>query len=329
MALIFEKKRESITFTIMLLLILAVTGIPYLNGGGAAGVTPALSITAMGVCTTYFSFRYICKEWTLSLAGTFLFMLSQFYLADLSGKGDLGECLAFIFVPVLFAGLYDVLQYSGKKVYLIAIAFVGLIVSNTGMALLGVLIVFGCLGAALLFKECRRRAYNNEKLHKLYIVAFTVTCSIIFIVLRNISGENSGEVQGILIGNQTQSLASFFNVRGEFAQGICNVGIGIPVLTLLCSRFLFGALKNKWGDIFFYAGILMLFATTDFFPWKWFNGTFLNMIQYTYRLYPYILCSIILGILLVLAEKCMERADRILVFISAISLFFAVWQNWP
>lgn len=297
----------------------------------ATWVIFALTITVAATCTTYFSFRYICKKWKFAIAGTFLLMLSQFYLADLIRRLGISEYLAFLFMPVLFAGIYDFFVYDGKKMYLMGIAFAGLVLSHTNMTLLGILVTVLFFVIAAFFPDFRKRIFSWKRLGKLGVTALITVLSVSYYIFPMIEQMLSGEflymTPWAYVGNNTQPFDVLFNFTGTF-NVIAFVGVGIPILMLFSGRFLYGRPKNRWADIFFFSGIALFLITTDIFPWKWFNGTFLNMIQFTYRLYPYALCAIVLGMILLLQEKCQESPNKIVFFIVVISLFFAFCQNY-
>lgn len=60
--------------------------------------------------------------------------------ADLCHRVGLSEYLAFIFIPVLIAGIYDFFVYGGRKTWLMGIGFAGLLLSHTIMTFIGVIL---------------------------------------------------------------------------------------------------------------------------------------------------------------------------------------------
>ena len=74
-------------------------------------------------------------------------------------------------------------------------------------------------------------------------------------------------------------------------------------------------------------GVIIFIGTTDLFPWKLLERTFLNSFQFTYRFYPYALCCTVLGIVLYLSEKCPDQAARLTICTAIMSAAFGIWEN--
>lgn len=291
----------------------------------------ALSITCVATCTTYLSFKYICKRWDYALAGTFLLMLSQFYLADLLNRVGISEYIAYIFIPVLIAGIYDYFVYQGKKMWLMGIAFVGLLLSHTIMTFIGLVICFVIFAFMLIFSRKRKEYFSIEKLKKLCFIAGCTLLSVCYYLIPMFEQMVSNELQYATpwarVGEFVQPISTLFLPTGYFHM-IAYVGIGMPILSVLGLRFLISLPQDKWTDIFFFGGIVLFAMTTKLFPWKLFNNTIVNSIQFPYRLYPYALCFLVLGIILVLCElSCVKSSVYIVVFVIATSIVFGVWQN--
>lgn len=77
------------------------------------GISPLLSykifilmIAMAGTGTTYFSLKFICRDWKFALIGSYVLMLSTFYLADVNNRAGISEYLACVFVPILMAGIH-------------------------------------------------------------------------------------------------------------------------------------------------------------------------------------------------------------------------------
>ena len=123
----------------------------------------ALLLTALASLSTYFCFKYIIRDWKYAVTGTMLLMLSQFYLADLMIRVGISEYLAFIFTPMLVAGIYDFFERDGKKVYLMGIALDGLVLSHTIMTFIGVIITVVIFVFMFLHPQKRKLFLEKER----------------------------------------------------------------------------------------------------------------------------------------------------------------------
>ena len=287
-------------------------------------------LAAAGTCTTYWSFRYISGNWKYSCAGTYLLMLSQFYLADLNNRSGVSEYMACIFVPVLLAGIYDYFAKEGKKVYLLGIAFEGLILSHVLMTVGGLVITTAIFLVMLFVPSKRKVLFEKQRFTRLIVTAVLSVIAVAYYIFpmleQMLNDEFAYKYPWTQIGDMTQSFASFFNATGVF-ELTTSVGIGIPIIILLGYRPVLGKAQNKWADFFMLGGLMIFLGTTDLIPWKLLERTFFNMFQFTYRFYPYALCCTVLGIVLYLSEKCSHQAKRLTVGIVIISVAFGIWQN--
>ena len=299
------------------------------------GVTPILSwkifvlcLTMAASCTTYYSLRYISDNIKYSITGTVLLLLSQYYLGDLHSRAGISEYAAFVFLPLLFAGIYDYFAKEGKRIWLLGVAFGGLILTHTITTLICFMVTCGIFVSALLFEKTRKELLCPDKLKRLWITALlTVGVSAYFVfpmLEQMLTGEFWYQQSWAWIGDNTQPLKTFFYLKGNFGV-IAELGIGIPILLLLVSRLALGKIKNRWADAFLLLGVLLFMLSTDIFPWKILNNTLFNAIQFTYRLWPCALCAVILGIVVMLSEKLTKGGTILCVATIALSVAFGIY----
>lgn len=294
----------------------------------------ALVLTAIGTLTTYFSFKYICKDSDCSIAATFMIMLSQFYLADLHLRAGISEYMAFIFIPILIAGIYDFFVYQGKRTYLMGIGFAGLLLCHSIMTFLGVLITIVIFVRMIFVKREDNYLFDKARMIRLIITALCTVLVVsyyIFPMLEQMSVLELGYSEPWAhIGNYTQPFSSFFKIVGHFST-IAYIGIGIPIFPLLLICLFLKKPKNKWASAFMFGGIGLYLITTDLIPWKLFENTPLNMIQFTYRFWPYAMLFVVLGITMILAENVNGRHTKyrkILLFgIAGCAIMAGLFQN--
>lgn len=281
----------------------------------------ALIITIAASLTTYFSIKYIIKNVEWSIAGTVMIMLSQFYLADLHLRAGISEYIAFIFIPVLFAGIYDFFACDGKKTYLMGIAFAGLLLSHSIMTFLGVLITVVIFIRMLFVKKEENFLFNKVKMRYLLCTAIGTLLVTAYYWMPMLEQMFALELRysepWADIGKYTQPFSSFFRITGTFST-IAYIGIGIPILPLIFVCFFLKKTINKWARTFFWGGIALYLVMTDLVPWKLLENTVLNMLQFTYRFYPYALFFSVTGVSWIMSErfsKCSEKYKNAAVWI--------------
>ena len=293
----------------------------------------ALCLTAGTSLTSYFSIKYICRDREFSIAAAFMLMLSQFYLADLCHRVGLSEYLAFIFIPVLIAGIYDFFVYGGRKTWLMGIGFAGLLLSHTIMTFIGVILTVLIFVRMLFVRRENLFLLDMERMRRLFVTAGAVIlCTAYFtspMLEQMISGTFQYMTPWAKVGDYVQPFSTFFRVTGYFSH-IAYVGIGIPILILLIVCLFLKKPKNKWTAAFFVGGCGMFLLTTPLFPWEKLNDTILNMIQFPYRFYPYALFFLIVGITMILVKNFptgVKGRKAVLVFVIAGSVLGGIVQN--
>ena len=264
----------------------------------------ALTLTVAATLTTYFSIKYICKDSEYSIAATFMIMLSQFFLADLHLRAGISEYMAFMFIPVLCAGIYDFFVYDGKKTYLMGIAFIGLLLSHSIMTFIGVLITVVIFVRMLFVKRGNNYLFDKLRMTRLIITAICTVLVVLFYLLPMLEQmavlELGYSEPWAHVGKYTQPISSFFSVIGHFST-IAYIGIGVPMLPLIVICLFIKGIKNKWAYAFLYGGIVLYLITTNIIPWRILENTVLNMIQFTYRFWPYAIIFTVFGIVISLS----------------------------
>ena len=263
-----------------------------------------------------------------------MIMLSQFYLADLHLRAGISEYMAFIFIPVLIAGIYDFFVYEGKKTYLMGIAFVGLLLSHSIMTFIGLLITI-VIFAGMLFVEKRNcYLFDRQRMMRLLI---TAVCTVLITsyywmpMLEQMSVLDLGYSQPWAhIGKYTQPFSSFFGLVGHFST-IAYTGIGLPILPLALICMFLKKPENRWSSAFLMLGICLYLMTTKIIPWNILENTPLNMIQFTYRFWPYAQFFVVLGITLVLSnylnDLCIRYKSVVLLGIIGCAILAGAFQN--
>lgn len=294
----------------------------------------ALIITIAATLSTYFSIKYISKSVEWSMAGTFMIMLSQFYLADLHLRGGISEYIAFIFIPILMAGIYDFFVYEGKRTYLMGVAFSGLLLSHSIMTFIGVLITVAIF-IRMAFVKCESNyLFDSVRMKRLLVTAVCTVLVVAYYLFPMLEQMNALELRysepWAYIGKNIQPFSSFFRIIGTFSV-IAYIGIGIPILPLMIISIFVKDSKNRWGKAFLYGGIGLFLITTNIIPWRLLENTILNMIQFTYRFWPYAIVFVVIGIVMLLSEKTKnipQKYKQFLVLgIVGISMLAGAFQN--
>ena len=299
-----------------------------------------LLLTIAASCTTYYSSKVIIKDFKLSVVSTYMIMLSQFYLANIMCRAGLSEYLGYVFLPLVFAGVYDFFENDAKRIYLLGLGFGGMILSHTLLAFLGGLIVF-VLFIIGIIRDITRHSLQKRgrafiKLCITAVVTILITGFYLFPMIEQLLSVDMGvNTPWTFIGDNTQPLYTLFSVTGYFFR-IAYVGVGIPLLILTGVRIFFGHSRLFWANVFYFAGIALFLAATNIVPWYLFNNTIFNSIQFTFRLYPYAIFMLTTGCIMHIADNAAGKdtkncathlLPRVIIVFVCLAVAFGVWEN--
>ncbi len=291
-------------------------------------------VMVAGTLVTYYCMKFFVQKWQMALLGTYVLMLSTYYLADINNRAGIGEYIAIMLVPVLLVGVYDYLALEGKRVSYIGVALGGMLLCHTIMGFLGCLITVGIFVLCLILPTTRKTVFEKIRFRKLLVTALCtlgVVAYYIFPMLEQMVGDRFWyQTPWANAGDYTQPFKSLFAPVGVFLN-IATFGVGVPVLLLVATRVVLGKVKNKWAEGAFLLGIALFLATTKLVPWRILDNTPLKMIQFTYRFYPYAFVLLVFGSMGIYAEKLWDERRRwtkgLPVVVLLLTLVCGVWQN--
>lgn len=271
-----------------------VSYIPYfiglLAGTFVNGLKIFASITIIlsGIFMYKFALEVTNKK-NIALLSAIIYMVLPYKFEDIYNRFAIGEFTAFVFMPLVFLGLYNLLNGDGKKHFFIAIGAVGLMLSHTISTVYTALF---CVFYVLL---------NFKKIIKIDILKKCII-NIVFILLITaifwvpmlefeanaqyaIFEPDVLKTSGKYVADNTIELWQLLKDKGE-ENGVSFV-VGIPFITmLLLGIFIYKKLDNKLKD-FYLTGVLFaiiaIFMCTKFFPWI-FMPNLLCTVQYPWRL---------------------------------------------
>lgn len=206
--------------------------------------------------------------------------LSTYRMTDVLYRGAIGECLAFLFFPLIYVGIYQIIYGKKEKWWLLSIGMTGLLYSHSISALLAVMfLVMYCLASLRhLLKEKQRIKY----LFYAAGITLLVTMDVYLPMLEQLLFQRLRvqEVSMFYLIKEAQSLGGYLTVAWANI-GPNNVGVLIPLGLLV------GLVCLKWESkenrrLLVIAGLFFILAT-NYFPHSLFHTTFFNSIQFPWR----------------------------------------------
>ena len=221
----------------------------------------------------------------VALLSSVCYMISPYFFTDIYVRHAIGECLSFVFMPMVFLGLYNLFNTEKNHYYLIFGAS-GLILShNISTVLVAIFSIIYCLiNVKNIFAT---RVKKGLIIDIVFILLITSFYWMPFLESKFFTNYQVYE------SNAMASEESFINhrlsLKDLFITGndtIFIFEIGLPIILMLVFSIM--AIKrieeNKKEYLFFLiSGCLSIWMTTKYFPWKLLPNSF-YIIQFPWRI---------------------------------------------
>ena len=253
------------------------------------------------VLTMFFAGKNIGNDRDIcGAAAAIIYAFASYRLVCTFYRNAVGEAQAFIFYPLIIWGFAEILHGNTKKWWIFVIGFFGMMMSQmVGLAIAGIL-----CSVYLLFSI--KQLTGNSEIFKALMKSTVITILLgAFFLLPMIeqSSRNHLQINDYMNGtppnweknwkemNMT-GFAHFFRLLIPWIHGVGirdinpNPGwiiLAIPILRLGMQVFHKTSSEMKAADRFLFIGVLLLFLSTDLFPWEWFQWILIK-IQYSWRL---------------------------------------------
>ena len=229
----------------------------------------------------YISKLTVTKNERSSLMFSLLYTLSSYRLLDLTTRAALGELLAICFLPLAFLGIYQIIYGDTKKWYHLTLGMTLIIHAHILSAVMFSMLI-------LLFLVFNiRNLFNEKKRIKAFIKAVLLTVPLVLSYFLPILEQIESQTFKVstnpifFMSEKASHLGSAF-LNALSNKSTPNIGIILVFFIIFYFLSLNKIQANNTKPIFF-IGILFLILTTDLFPWKLLDNTFLNTIQFPWR----------------------------------------------
>ena len=270
---------------------LSLIGISYIN----AYKMFYLIINISTVIVSYKCFKSILKNNKYALITTTLYTLATYKIMDLIVRGAMGENLAFIFIPLIILGLYEIIYRDYKKWYLFTIGFVFLLLSHLITSIL-----MGIICLIIILINYKRFTEDKKRIKYLLlsgVVGLFLGAFFIFPILEAYMDKNIkifvyGSKEALPSEFSTKIIELFIPLELLFK----NVGYGIYILLSILYLVKKEKIKkNSFANLLIIMGLILIIFTTNIFPWKLVDK-YMTFIQFPWRLLTIITPFLILGI---------------------------------
>ncbi len=252
----------------------------------------SLCLKLFMICTIFISgitMYKFTKETTKSnkigVISGILYITVPYKLTNMYLRVAIGELAAFIFFPLIFLGINNIINKVNRRDYYFSIGVVGLIFTHNISTL--IISVLGFIYLLLNIKKIDKIVIKKLCINFLFIIS--ITCFFWAPMIEAIS-----KVQyEVFIPNRMGSIESLSRNGLDFTQIfysntkdslIFNIGI-LNLIFLFSSLYSYKKVKKKYKYIyciFFALGVLSIIMATKYFPWR-ITPFIFGMIQFPWR----------------------------------------------
>ena len=270
-----------------------------------------------------------------AIFASILYMIAPYRLLNAYTRLAVGEMVSFIFIPIIFRGVYLIFKGKTYKSYLYVFGTIGLVLSHNISTML--IFILGFCYVALNIKKLK----DKNILKTLVISTVVIILSVIFFEIPLLEQKSVSEYEvfryGKMYSKETVSehALNIFQLFYRNASGTDSsmyFCIGIPaILSLILIPFSIKKLNDdnkKEYKFFFGAGVISTIMSTVIFPWI-IMPDILLMIQFPWRMLELVtLCfSIVGGInISILLENIFQKTknQKIKNIVILISIIFVI-----
>lgn len=236
-----------------------------------------------------------------ALIASLFYMLAPYRLLNAYTRLAVGEMISFVFIPIIFRGVYYILNGRTEKSYLYVLGTIGLLLSHNISTLLTFIL-------GTIFVLINIKSLKDKRIFKtLCISTAIIILSVLFFEVPLLEQKHSVDFEVFRYGkmySKTSVMAHALNPlqllyrNAPGADSSMYFCIGIPILLgLILTPFAYKNNKNKNYKYFLFVGLASCLMSTLLFPW-FIMPDILLMIQFPWRMLVVIVfCfSIICGI---------------------------------
>lgn len=247
------------------------------------------AVTLLSGITMYTFMMNVTKNKNVSLLSSILYVLAPYRITDMYIRIAVAELASFVFIPIIFDGLYSVLKEE-KLSFKLIWGTVGLILTHTVITMYMAII---CL-LYLVFNIKKLKSINVIRILVISLVCILLITSFYWVGLLQHHNATSYEVfvpGRMEVGNKLEYYKTeFYQLFHTNKDQTMIYAIGlVTVLGLVLTPI---AWKNVEKDykrtyvLFLIFGIILTIMTLTFFPFEKLPSIF-KMIQFTFRLYEF------------------------------------------
>ena len=236
--------------------------------------------------TMYKFLKEISGNNDVGILASILYMTFPYHLTDLYTRNALGEFVSFVFIPLVFLGLYKVF-FTEKKGFALSIGAIGLILTHNLSCM--IVAFFAMIYVVYNLDRFKDKSIIKKLLvHAIFIILVTSFYWIPMMEARMSADYQVYEEGMMSTAEQTASHGLKLNqlfVTMNDGSYVFELGPHILImigLSIMTFRFIRPEFKGQYV-VFFVSGILSTWMATKYFPWKYLPNE-VSIIQFPWRM---------------------------------------------
>lgn len=237
---------------------------------------------------TMYKFIYsVTKRKSIATIGAIIYISAPYKLSNIYSRNAVGEYTAFIFIPLVFEGLYNIIN-NKKNGYLLCIGIIGLILSHTISTIYTA--IFAILYLLLNIDKLKSlKIWKSFFINSLIAIAVCMFYIVPLLEHMHIGGYSIYDKSIMHTDPKevfTTSLGFSDLFSSEFGEHEIRFSIGIMTLILaLLGIFTYKKIKKEYKNIylsFLFIAIITIIMSSKLFPW-FIMPSFMGVIQFAWR----------------------------------------------
>ncbi len=267
-----------------------------------------------------------------ALLASIIYLTFPYHLTDLYTRNALGEFVSFVFIPLVFLGLYN-LFYTEDNHYYISIGAIGLILThNISTLLVAIFSLFYVIFNLEKIKESRIK--KGLIINIVFIILVTSFFWVPLLETKLYANYRVYESEAMSTSEEAAShglkLKQLF-VTQKDGSYIFELGPHIIILlafSVMTIRRISSELRENY-IIFLFCSLITLWMSTKYFPWK-FLPDGMSIIQFPWRMLMFssFFLSLVCAINVYTIIKKFNYKDVLVISIIAIGYTLAIFMSY-
>ena len=294
-----------------------------------------LCIVLSGITMYYFVYQ-VTKKRLIALFASIIYLIAPYKLGDVYKRFAIGEFASFVFMPLLFIGMYNLFNQDGKKHYFITIGAVGLVLTHTVTTFY--MAIFCAIYVLLNVEKFKDKSILKKIIINVVFILLISMCFLAPMIEAKqladyaIFDSKIMSTNGDYVYSNTIELSEFFTDIGK--ENATTYIIGVPTFVLMClTIFTFTKVDKKYKDFYIVAilfSIISMFMSSKYCPW-FVLPDFLCKLQYPWRMMGFFafFISFVVGVNIYVLLKTLFDKDITRLIVATVIIVLSVAYTMP